>query len=89
MTTRAQRAEDLVGTEINSDVGPIPIVAVRAGMIIAVTDGKDVDRSGWCDCPHAAGSTFFTVRGTTSAGEPMPDKRLDHGWACRACRKVR
>lgn len=84
---------ELIGTEIDSDVGPIPVVAVRAGQIIATQDGQDVDRSGWCEhdyaAARAAGAVFYSIRGTTTAGEPMLNNRLAHGWACGACRKIR
>ena len=82
------RAATLTGTEIESEVGPVTVAAVRGGKIIATEDGEDVDRSGWCECDHD-GEVFYTVRGTTSAGEPMLDNRLTHGWACGGCRKIR
>lgn len=43
---------------------------------LATTDGKDVDRTAWCDCPEEGAPVCFEDPGGS------------HGFACERCRKV-
>lgn len=75
----AEAAENLAaasGMGLNEVLKSVP-----ASELTATSDGRMVDRSGWCDCGRYQGADVrYEVHAACG--------RVAHGFACSECRKI-